>query len=76
MVREYPKDFDLGGEVYYPIPTSDSEMLYKQYRQLADHEENVNFIGRLACYQYYNMDQVVAMALKEFDRLSKPYGSV
>ena len=38
-------------------------------------EENASFVGRLARYQYFNMDQVTAMALKEFDRLSERYGS-
>lgn len=76
IVREYPKDFGPETEPYYPIPTSDSEALYRRYKQLADSEENVSFVGRLARYRYYNMDQVVAMALKEFARLSERYGSV
>ena len=75
IVREYPEDFAPGREPYYPIPTPDSEELYRRYKELAAAEENVSFIGRLARYRYYNMDQVTAMALKEFDRISERYGS-
>ena len=75
IVREYPEDFGPGTEPYYPVPTSESEVLYKRYRELADEEENVSFVGRLARYRYYNMDQVTAMALKEFELLAERYGS-
>ena len=75
IVREYPEDFGPGKEPYYPIPSSDSEALYRQYKQLAADEENVSFVGRMARYRYFNMDQVTAMALKEFDRLAERYGS-
>jgi len=76
IVREYPEDFGPGMEPYYPIPTSDSETLYRRYKELSATEENVSFVGRLARYRYFNMDQVTAMALKEFDRLAERYGSV
>ena len=66
IVRECPED---SGEPFYPIPAPDTAKRYQQYRELADHEPNASFIGRLARYKYYNMDQVVAMALKEFARL-------
>jgi UDP-galactopyranose mutase len=76
IVREYPEDFVAGGEPYYPVPTSESEVLYRRYKELTAKEENVSFVGRLARYRYYNMDQVTAMALKEFERLAEHYGSV
>ena len=76
IVREYPKDFGPGAEPYYPVPTKKSEMLYKRYKALADKEENTSFVGRLARYRYFNMDQVTAMALKEFERIAERYGSV
>jgi UDP-galactopyranose mutase len=44
--------------------------LYKRYAELAAKESKVSFVGRLATYRYYNMDQVVGMALAEFDRLT------
>ena len=70
IVREYPDDFGPGKEPYYPIPAPDAAALYKQYKELADSEAKVSFIGRLATYRYYNMDQVVGMALAEVDRLT------
>lgn len=61
IVREYPRP---EGEPYYPIPRAENEALYKRYRALAQNETGVTFVGRLAQYRYYNMDQVVAAALK------------
>lgn len=60
IVREYPV---AAGEPYYPIPNNENESLYKLYKRLADETPNVSFIGRLAQYRYYNMDQVVGAAL-------------
>jgi UDP-galactopyranose mutase len=71
IVREYPDDFGPGKEPYYPIPAPDAAALYKRYKELADAEADVSFIGRLATYRYYNMDQVVGMALAEVDRLTR-----
>lgn len=70
IVREYPAAHGPGKEPYYPIPSPDAQALYKRYAELAAREANVSFIGRLATYRYYNMDQVVGMALAEFDRLA------
>jgi len=60
IVREFPK---TDGDPYYPVPTSENQALYQKYRKLADAESATFFIGRLAEYRYYNMDQVVAAAL-------------
>jgi len=60
IVKEYPTDV---GDPYYPIPRTNNEALYKQYQEMATHEPNVYFVGRLAQYRYYNMDQVVGAAL-------------
>ncbi len=69
IVREYPQDFGPGREPYYPIPAPDAKALYAKYAERAALEKNVSFVGRLATYRYYNMDQVAAMALAEFDRI-------
>lgn len=69
IVREYPQDHTPGADPYYPIPTPESSRLYKGYAELAQATPGVSFIGRLATYRYYNMDQVVAMALHEFEKL-------
>ena len=51
------------GDPYYPVPRPENAALYKQYEALAQATPNVHFVGRLATYKYYNMDQVVAQAL-------------
>ncbi len=60
IVREYPQP---EGDPYYPVPRPDNEALYKRYAELAKRETTVTFVGRLAQYRYYNMDQVVGAAL-------------
>lgn len=60
IVREYPQ---AEGEPYYPIPREENEALFKRYEALAQAEPGVTFVGRLAQYRYYNMDQVVGAAL-------------
>ena len=57
------------GDPYYPIPRRENAELYKQYQELAD-ASGVHFVGRLATYKYYNMDQVVAQALTLYAKLS------
>jgi UDP-galactopyranose mutase len=65
IVYEYPRG---EGDPYYPIPRSENASIYRQYKALAD-EAGVHFVGRLATYKYYNMDQVVAQALTLYARL-------
>lgn len=65
IVYEYPR---ADGDPYYPIPRRENTELYKQYQALAN-ETGVHFVGRLATYKYYNMDQVVAQALTLYARL-------
>ncbi|TCV94961.1 UDP-galactopyranose mutase [Luteibacter rhizovicinus] len=60
IVREYPQ---AEGDPYYPVPRAENEALFKRYEALAKEESNVTFVGRLAQYRYYNMDQVVGAAL-------------
>jgi len=60
IVYEFPKD---GGDPYYPVPRPENNELYRKYEALAEATPNVHFVGRLATYKYYNMDQVVAQAL-------------
>lgn len=66
IVREYPQ---AEGEPYYPIPRDENEVLFKRYEALANAEPDVTFVGRLAQYRYYNMDQVVGAALAAAGRL-------
>ena len=66
LCYEYPK---ADGDPYYPVPRPENGALYQGYKELADAEPNVSFVGRLATYKYYNMDQVVAQALALHSRL-------
>lgn len=59
VVYEYPC---AEGDPYYPVPRPDNAALYKKYEELGAATQNVHFVGRLATYRYYNMDQVVAQA--------------
>ena len=58
------------GEPYYPVPNDKNKELYEKYKTLAEDEErkrNVHFIGRLASYKYFNMDQAIEVALDYFE---------
>ncbi len=62
IVREFAV---AEGEPYYPIPSPVNAALYGRYREMAEaRRDDITFVGRLAEYRYYNMDQVVAAALK------------
>ncbi len=67
VVYEYPR---AEGDPYYPVPRPENAELYQKYKALADETKGVHFVGRLATYKYYNMDQVVAQALTTFKKIS------
>lgn len=71
LAVEYPLPVNEGSDIepYYPIPTDTSLEAYGKYRKLADSIHNISLCGRLAEYQYYNMDQVIEKALEFCDRL-------
>src|SRR5215210_1020353 len=66
LVYEYP---EATGDPYYPVPRPENEILYKKYAAMANQLTNTYFVGRLATYRYYNMDQVVAQALSTFKKI-------
>jgi UDP-galactopyranose mutase len=68
IVYEYPK---AEGDPYYPVPRPENAELYKRYKALTDATSGVHFVGRLATYKYYNMDQVVAQALALYAQLAE-----
>jgi UDP-galactopyranose mutase len=69
IVSEYPQAI---GDPYYPVPQKENNDLYAKYEKLAkDTRKDVYFVGRLATYKYYNMDQVVAQALSLYKKISK-----
>lgn len=71
IVYEYPQ---AQGEPYYPISRPENELLFKRYEALARKLEHVTFVGRLAQYRYYNMDQCVGAALKAAENILKRLG--
>jgi UDP-galactopyranose mutase len=75
IVREYPQAHVSGREAYYPVPTEAARRQYRLYEELAMAEKRVSFVGRLATYRYYDMDQVVGMALSEFENLRMKVGT-
>ncbi|MDQ4142048.1 MAG: UDP-galactopyranose mutase [Bacteroidota bacterium] len=68
VVYEFPQ---ADGDPYYPVPRPENAELYNKYKKLADQTPNVHFVGRLATYKYYNMDQVVAQALTLYKKLTE-----
>lgn len=66
------KEYSLAqGEPFYPIPNDETTQQYKRYAEEAKKLTTVHFVGRLATYRYYNMDQVTAQALKTFEEIAK-----
>ncbi|MBK6004956.1 UDP-galactopyranose mutase [Ramlibacter ginsenosidimutans] len=72
VVYEYPC---AEGDPYYPVPRPENAELYRRYEAEADATPNVTFVGRLATYRYYNMDQVVGQALAAFKRLQAAHAA-
>ena len=66
IVYEFPQS---EGDPYYPVPRKENAELYTKYKALADAEAGVHFVGRLATYKYYNMDQIVAQALTIYSKI-------
>nr|HRC76252.1 UDP-galactopyranose mutase [Kouleothrix sp.] len=71
IVYEYPQ---AEGDPYYPVPRTENAAIYTRYKALAEATPGVYFVGRLATYKYYNMDQVVAQALKLYRTLPERQG--
>jgi UDP-galactopyranose mutase len=71
ITYEFPQ---AEGDPYYPVPRPENQALYKKYEALALEAQNVHFVGRLATYRYYNMDQVTGQALATFRRIAEREG--
>jgi UDP-galactopyranose mutase len=67
IVYEFPR---AEGDPYYPVPRKENAEVYAKYKSLADSTPGVHFVGRLATYKYYNMDQIVGQALNVFKKMS------
>ena len=65
VAREYPADFEKGGEAYYPVDNPESKELYKKYVALTkERYPNLILGGRLGAYQYWDMDKAIKNALE------------
>ena len=71
VTYEYPR---AEGDPYYPVPRPENQALYKKYEALALQEPDVHFVGRLATYRYYNMDQVAGQALATYRKIVEREG--
>ncbi len=69
ITYEFPVEYEHGREKFYPVPSPETERLAAQYKREAEKLKSVYFIGRLAEYKYYNMDQVIAKALRLAEKL-------
>jgi UDP-galactopyranose mutase len=67
IVYEFPR---AEGDPYYPVPRKENAEVYRKYKALADATPDVYFVGRLATYKYYNMDQIVAQALTTYAKIA------
>jgi len=67
IVYEFPQD---EGDAYYPVPRKANADIYAKYKALADQTTEVHFLGRLATYKYYNMDQIVGQALTSYAKIA------
>jgi UDP-galactopyranose mutase len=67
--EEYPKEWKLGLEAYYPVNNERNNNLYQEYRKLASNESKVIFGGRLGLYKYFDMDDAIESALELFKTL-------
>ena len=66
IVYEFPKS---EGDAYYPVPRKENAAVYAKYKALVDNTPGIYFVGRLATYKYYNMDQIVAQALTVYAKM-------
>ena len=67
--REYSSEWKQGDDPYYPVNDEKNTTLYEQYKELASHETNILFGGRLGEYKYYDMDKVIASALEKSNEI-------
>lgn len=64
ITYEYPEQWDVNKESYYPINDSKNLLLYEKYKELSKNNKNIIFGGRLGSYKYYDMDDIIEEALK------------
>lgn len=68
ITYEYPDEWSIGKESYYPVNDDKNNAVYKKYKDLSEKDTNVIFGGRLAEYKYYDMHQIIASSLNKFNK--------
>ncbi|BBB33399.1 UDP-galactopyranose mutase [Thermotomaculum hydrothermale] len=72
ILKEFPKPYEIGKNIpYYPVFTKENRELYNKYKKMAEKTKSLILVGRLAEYRYYDMDDVIKMALKVFEEKVK-----
>lgn len=71
ITREYPNDWKIGDEAYYPVNNEKNNELFEEYKELASKENNIIFGGRLGYYKYYDMDKTIIAALELVNNILK-----
>lgn len=66
VTREYPASWKHGDEPYYPMNNDRNNELFEKYRERSSEDKNVIFGGRLGKYKYYDMDDVIDAAMKDY----------
>ena len=69
ITKEYPDDWSIGKESYYPVNDEKNQLIYNKYFELIKNEHNVYFGGRMGSYKYLNMDETINLALKLSNQL-------
>lgn len=69
IMKEYPRDSKGDGDEFYPVPRKENQEMYLKYKEMADKEENVIFVGRAADYKYYDMHMIIARALTVYGKI-------
>lgn len=71
VTKEYPHSWSPGDEAFYPVNDEHNQKKYDKYRALADNDDRIIFGGRLGCYRYYDMDDVIEEALRMVDEINE-----
>ncbi|HRU63235.1 MAG TPA: UDP-galactopyranose mutase, partial [Paludibacteraceae bacterium] len=72
ILKEYPQDYQMGKNLpFYPILKEKNLELYHRYLELAKKFKNLILVGRLADYQYYDMDDIIKKSLEIFEEKVK-----
>ena len=68
ITKEYPSDWKIGDEPYYPVNNDKNNELFEKYKELASKEKNIIFGGRLGNYKYYDIHQVIEASLESVEK--------